>query len=467
MNLCKILAFCFFVICLPSAWSTVFVEWSSSAFPPASSLGVNNLVVAWKNADTGAIIAAAHKQAYQVYLETPLEQITNAAKACASTNCAGIILDAPATETGATGNTLSTLKSAYRKLRFLVLNPNGKQPDMRGGLIIKHDSILEVSSPTAQPWIDSNLALIKVEQRSQRTQVPIYAFSWGDQVQQGTPTAADYSLALAEAGAFHADLVLKLDERLQRGLNSHDPDAWALWNQVRSTIRFAVDGSKGEFTPAANVAVAVDHLDASDEVLNLLGRHNIPYDVFLADDLKREDLKAFDVLIALCKPDKEIADRINNFASRGMTVVMVDAHGESPWHRTQASQVNEHTNSYAVGSGKILELSEPVSDPEVFAQDIRRLLGKSNALLSLWNGLTTIAVPYQDRSGIMRLLELVNYSGDPVRVQVRVKGSFKSVRFESPQRKCCEPLTPTTHDGFTEFVIPDLNVAGRVHLDPR
>lgn len=373
-------------------------------------------------------------------------------------------MNAPEPETKESEGTLASLKSAHPTVKFLVLNSHGKQPDMRGSLIIKRDSILEVSSPTAQPWIDTNLALIKVEQRSRPSQVPLYTFPWDAQGQQGSPSAADYSLAIAEAAASHADLVLKLDEHLQRALNGHDSDAWALWNQVRSMIAFSVHRSKAEWDPAANVAVALDRLDANDEVLNLLSRHNIPFRVFLPNDLKSEELKGFDLLVALLKPDKEIGEKITSFANRGMTVVVVDAHDQHPWQKNQASQVNEHTTSYAVGNGKVLELSEPVSDPEVFAQDIRRLLGKSNSLLSLWNGLTTIALPYEDRSGIVKLLEFVNYSEDPVQVQLRVKGTFTSVSFESPQRRCCESLAPVVHDGFTEFVIPELTIAGRVHL---
>ena len=78
---------------------------------------------------------------------------------------------------------------------------------------------------------------------------------------------------------------------------------------------------------------------------------------------------------------------IATLASSGKTMVVVDAHGNYPWQNGQPAQLNEHTVSYAVGSGKVLELSEPVTDPETFAQDIRRLLGKHDALLSLWNGL--------------------------------------------------------------------------------
>ncbi|PYQ38225.1 MAG: hypothetical protein DMG99_19400 [Acidobacteria bacterium] len=145
--------------------------------------------------------------------------------------------------------------------------------------------------------------------------------------------------------------------------------------------------------------------------------------------------------------------------------MVVDAHGSYPWQTQGAVQLNEHTVSYAVGSGKVLELSEPVSDPETFAQDIRRLIGNQNALMSLWNGLTTIAVPYREKRGGLKTVELINYAQDPVRVQVKVKGSFTAIRYESPEHGCCKSLAATQRNGFTEFVIPDLTIAGRVHLE--
>jgi hypothetical protein len=458
----SILLFC---LLSASAWSTVFVRSNLAELPPASLLGVNDLVFTWKEGISPAV-TAARKQGYRVYVEVPTQKAKEAAGEGANAGWTGVILDTFESESAESENLVTELRSAFPKLSFRVLNADGKRPDMRGSLIIKRGSVLEVSSPTAQPWIDTNLALIKVEQRSRRAQIPLYTFSWGDQPQQKILTANDYSLAIAEAGAFHADLVLQLGERVQQALNHHDAEAWALWNQVRSTLRFSLSGTKAALEPAANVAVVVDHLDTSDEVLNLLSRHNIPFQLFLAADLKTENLNGFDVLVVFAKPDKELGERITSFAAHGPTVVVVDARDRYPWQSNPPVQVNEHTTSYAVEIGKVLELSEPVTDPETFAQDIRRLLGKRNSLLSLWNGLTTIVVPYKDRGGSVRMLELVNYAADPVRVQVQVKGSFKSVRYESPEHACCESLAPVEHDGFTEFVIPELRIAGRIHLEP-
>jgi hypothetical protein len=456
-----------FVLVSTFAWSNVFVHWTSSALPPAKELGFNDLVLTW-NDSFSEQAKTARRQGYQVYVEVPLQQAAAAAESGAS-NLDGIILIVRQSDRTELEESLPGLRAAHPKLRFVVLNPDGKRPQMRVSLVIKRGSVLEVSSPTAQPWIDTNLALVKTEQRSHQGQVPVYTFSWEGSSEPGQQqpalTTVDYSLAVAEAGAFHADFILKLDERLQKGLSEHDPEAWALWNQVRSYANFYSHTAEPGIEAAATLAVVVDNLDPTDEVLNLLARHNLPFAVLLPSDLESGDLEGFDVIVVFAKPDERTSKRIANLATKGKTVVLVDAHGSYPWQSRDAVRLNEHAVSYAFGKGKVLELSEPVIDPETFAQDIRRLLGKEDVLMSLWNGLTTIAVPYREHGGTLKVLEFVNYADEPLSVQVQVKGSFASIRYETPERKCCESLVPIKHDGFTEFVLPELRIAGRVHLD--
>jgi protein-tyrosine-phosphatase len=338
---------------------------------------------------------------------------------------------------------------------------------MRGSLVIKRDSVLEVSSPTAQPWIDTNLALIRVQQRFHPGQPLFYSFSWNgsDSGQQQQPiTSTDYSLAVAESCAFQADLMLELEDSLQKALGEQDSKVKMSWKQVLSYVDFCAHAGEQGLQPAANVGVVVDDLDSSDEVMNLLARHNIPFKVLLPTDLKAEEVESFDVVVMFAMGDRAAFDQIDNLAAHGKTVVVVDAHGRYPWQTHEAVRVNEHTVSFAVGKGKVLELSEPVTDPETFAQDIRRLLGKQN-VVSLWNGLTTIAVPYRLHGGTVKVLEFINYAAEPVRVQVQLKGSFSAIRYEAPEHACCSTLVPVRHDGFTEFVIQDLVIAGRVHLE--
>ena len=403
-----------------------------------------------------------------MYAEASPSQAAAAAEAGAKLGLAGVILNVRESERQEAQDTLRKLRSTYPHLRFLVLNADGKQPQMRGGLIIKRDAILEISSPTAQPWIDTNLALIRIEQVSDPEQIPLYTFSWNfsDPAQQERgPTAEDYLLAVAEAGAFHADLLLDLPDELQKGLAQNDARAWALWNQVKPYVDFYSHAPRTREEPAANVGVVADNLDTSYEPMNLMARHNIPFRVLHLSDLKSGDLNGFDLMVVFDKPDKEAGARISEIAAHGATVVLVDLQGSYPWQTAQPERMNEHTVSYVVGKGRVLELSEPVTDPETFAQDIRRLMARPQVLISLWNALTTVAVPYRANDGMIRELELINYAVQPLRVQVRVKGLFSSLRYETPEHGCCESLTPVQHDGFTEFVVPGLRIAGRVHLE--
>lgn len=454
-----------FLLCA-SAWSEVFVHWTQSNLPAAKDLGFRQLVLSW-NGGFSPVLALARRQGYRVYVEAQPGELSDASDAAAKSGAEGIIVPSPQSGRAKLEESLAKLRVAHRNLKFLVLSVDGKQPQMRGGTVVKRGSVLEVSSPTAQPWIDTNLCLLRIEQRADPRQIPLYTFSWpqSDASQQPPElTPADYALAVAEAGAFHANLLLEVEERLQKALTAHDQEAWKLWKEVQSYADFYSSRSADGMESAANVAVVVDDFDPGDEVMNLLARHNIPFKVQTSADLKSENSAAFDLIILFAKPDPEASRRLVELASRGKTAIVVDAHGAYPWEKSDALRLNDHAVSYVVEKGRVIELADTVTDPETFAQDVRRLLGKENSLLSLWNGLTTIAVAYHEQGGPAKSIEFVNYAEEPLRVQVQIKGSFTSVRYETPENKCCASLALELHDGFTEFVIPDLRIAGRVLL---
>ena len=167
---------CFFMMCSTAAWSSVFVRWTQPDLPPARDLGISDLVVSWDRG-TSSFVKAAHSQGYRVYAEVTLQQAATAAESAEERGLAGLVLDVADSDRAAGESAFQQLRSAHPNVRFLVLN-QGKQPQMRGSLVIKRGSVLEVSSPTAQPWIDTNLALIRVQQRSNPGQLPLYSFSW-------------------------------------------------------------------------------------------------------------------------------------------------------------------------------------------------------------------------------------------------------------------------------------------------
>ncbi|HKN25677.1 MAG TPA: hypothetical protein VJX72_12585 [Candidatus Acidoferrum sp.] len=450
----------------PAVVGKVYVRWTQSGVPAANVLGVNELVIPWSE-DAQGLVAAAKKQGYRVYLEATLEQSAAVAEAGANSGAAGVVLKGSAAAESQLEESAGKLRAKYPKLRILVVSAGGKQPEMRGWLVFQKNGMLQVSSPTSQPWLDANLAMVRHERAFQTGQAPLYTFSWDVSdplVKENGPNPADYSLAIAEAGAFHADLILELHERQQKGLANGDKTALADWEPVKRTIAFYEREKQGE-REAAAVGVLTNEYELSYEALNLMARHNIPFRVLHSDDVKAADLAGFDVVIAFAALSKDLTEAIRAFAERGGVAVLVNLPGTYPWDSGSGEKKSAHSMTFAVGKGRVIELGEAVTDPETFAQDIRRLMVKQHVPVSLWNSLTTLVVEYPGQNKGETIVELVNYDQEATQVQVQVKGTFAAAKYESPERGCCEKLKTTQVDGFTEFVVPDVVIGGRVHLE--
>jgi hypothetical protein len=95
--------------------------------------------------------------------------------------------------------------------------------------------------------------------------------------------------------------------------------------------------------------------------------------------------------------------------------------------------------------------------------DVRNRLGPERRSVDIWNGITVLVEPRRDPVDGTVLLSLVNYAHEERPVQLRVRGTFAAVTYESPEQALM--LLPFTHrHGATEFVVPDLRVGGRVFL---
>lgn len=454
------------VIVAPAVMGKVYVRWTGNELPPAKVLGVNEVVIPWSDAAQG-LVAAAKKQGYSVYLEATLAQLPAVAAAGANSGAAGIVLKATtAAEESQLAESARGMRAKYPKLKFLVVSAGGKQPDMRGWLVFQKNGILQVSSPTSQPWLDQNLATVRHERAFDAGHAPFYTFTWDvtdPLVKENGPSPQDYSLAVAEAGAFRADLLLEIYEKQQKGLTSGDKSALADWEPVKRTIAFYERKNEGE-KEAADVGVLTDDYDTSYEPINLMARHNIPYRVLHSANVKAEDLAGLDVVIEFAAPRKELVETLKAFAEKGGVVVLVNQPGSYPWESSEGKTKGPSV-TYTVGKGRVIELKEPVSDPETFAQDVRRLMAKQDVPVNLWNSLTTLVVEYPGVKAGETIVELVNYDEERTQVQVQVKGNFGAAKYEGPERGCCETLKTEHVNGFTEFVVPNLVSGGRVRLE--
>jgi hypothetical protein len=449
------------------ASATVFLRISGIELPPAQDMGVNNLVFAWPITDVSAV-RKVQVQGYQVFLEAAPGDLVAVAETAEKMNIAGVILAMENVDGPGDKEQFRRLTTAHPGLSFLLLNPGGKEPQMKGRLVVERDGILQVSSPTSQPWVDTNLALVKLARAFHPDVTPLYTFHWdlSDVLRSRLgPAAEDYCLAISEADAFHADVILDLHEKLQQGLVRQEPSAWAIWNTVKRYIAFQPSlSTANKLRPVANAAVVMDAVATSYEGLNLMARHNIPFVVLRPGDLELKRLEAFDTLVVFSAPNSGAATVVGDFAKHGGIVVLVNLHGAFPWHSLEPAHKDKHATAYNVGAGQVVEVMEPVIDPEAFAQDLRRLMGLQRTTFGLWNSLTSVATADRQDSSDETIVNLVNYALEAEPVQVQIKGHFSSIRYESPDKKCCQYLTPVQRGPFTEFVIPVLLIRGEVHL---
>ena len=446
----------------------ILLRWTQPAVPAVKTLGVNELVIPWNDAGR-RLLREAKKQGYRVYAEAGPEEASEAAKEADKEGLAGIVVrEKTASEVRQLEELVKTLRTAHPKLAVLVESSKGKQPKIRGWLVFKKDGILQVSSPTSQPWLDGNLALVRFTRAFDASQAPLYSFAWDlsdPLVQLHGLTPEDYSLAIAEAGAFHSDLILDLHEKVQAGLASGAKEAVAEWNRVIRYLEFYEKGNRGITEAEPRVAVLTDDYESSYEATNLMARHNIPFAILHSAEVKPHTLAEYDVVIVFAALGMDLTSEIAEFARNGGIAVLVNLGGKYPWQNA-ASNTNGHSTTYSVGKGRVIELAEPVTDPTTFSQDIRRLMVKERVPVSLWNSLTTLVLSYSGEKPGERIVELLNYDAESSQVQAQVKGHFESVRYETPESGCCQTLKTTQVDGFTEFVIPNLVIGGRVHLLP-
>ncbi len=449
------------------ASAAVFLRISAIELPPVQDMGVKNLVFTWPIADVSAV-RKVQAQGYQVFLEAVPGDLSAVAETAERMNIAGVILAMENVDGPGDKELFRRLATTHPGLSFLLLNPGGKEPQMKGRLVVEHNGILQVSSPTSQPWVDTNLALVKVARAFRPDVTPLYTFHWdlSDVLRSKLgPVAEDYCLAISEAGAFHADVILDLHEKLQQGLVRKEPSAWAVWNNVKRYIAFQPsENASNKLRPVANTAVVMDTLATSYEGLNLMARHNIPFAVLRPGDLDPKHLEAFDTLVVFSAANNAAATVVGDFAKHGGIVVLVNLHGEFPWHSLEPAHKDKQATAYNVGAGQVVELAEPVIDPEAFSRDLRRLMGFQRTTLGLWNSLTSVAIADRQDSNDETIVNLVNYALEVEPVQVQIKGRFSSIRYESPEEGR-QYLTPVQRGPFTEFVIPALFIRGEVHLN--
>jgi hypothetical protein len=384
-------------MCLGSAAEAdVLVRWDQPDVPSRATLGIASIVV--PAANSGAI-ERAEREGYQVYVEHASEPRLTARR------------DSPGDDD-------------------IALDTRGKWPHIRPNFVARNKVISQVASRTAQPWIENNAALLTILQTTGAGSQPMLTYAWTpatrSEAEEG-PAIENYLVAIAEAGSFGGNVLLRLHPRLEKDLLLGKPDARAAWNDIRRYVDFYADNLPRRYRRVVDVAVVTAEPMRAFEIVNLLARHNVPFDILDPKTAASRDLAPFKLLIV-------------------------------PDHVPDAAQV-----AAAFGARGMVVTAEQSRDPNTLALEIRRTLGPEKRAIDIWNGITVIAAPYADPDGRGMLVTAVNYTYQPLPVQMRVRGTFSQVQYESPEQGAIL-LPHEQRDGFTEFVIPALRVGGRVFL---
>ena len=465
---------CYAYLLLVAVWLSVkpaagdvLLRVTPGPLPSARAIGVSDIVLRWPVSEA-VNLAKLRSLGFRVFFEAGSSDLAAAAAAGERADAAGVIVDSTGSDGAANGELVRLSKTAHPKLLFRFLTPGGKQPQLKGRLVVDREGILQVSSASSQPWLDTNLALVRLAETFHPDAVPVlYDFQWdlSDSLhKQLGPSIDEHALAIAEAEAIRADVILDFPEPLQKALAANQPNAWTLWNQVKRYIAFSFRVRSEGIRTIANLGVVTCDGRMNYEAVNLLARHNLAFETVRPQDLSTERWKAWTAAVVFCPLRSAETELLNAFVKRGAIVVLVNQRGEYPWHVNAPVRRDAHSATFNVGSGQVIELGEPVTDPELFASELRRLIGPERSALGLWNSLTTLVVGYRQEPGGETILNVINYADVPENVQVQIKGQFASIQLESPEDGCCRPLEAVARGGFTEFTIPRLVIAARVHL---
>jgi hypothetical protein len=398
----------------------VLVRWTERDVPARESFGLPTLLVP---AASREVVRDALTRGYRVYVELPSSAAASFAPP--ATGLAGVVVTGPATPALLEG--LSQRLGAGNG-RVLNVEGRGKWPLIRANWVTRNNAVLQVAGRSAQPWIESNAALIRIANAENQDRRPLLMYDWVRAMEAGGnegPALENYLVAIAEAGSYGADLVLRLDERFQRALMLGDPGARRDWSDIRRYVEF-YSGEPRRYEPIASLGVVTGSPMVWFEVFNLLARHNVPFEVIAPSRLTSRPGSPLPLLLVLDELDAGQAEAVAELERKGSTVRTVKA----------------------------------VSDPNGFALEMRQALGRANREVDIWNGITVLVAPHREAGGDV-LLTLVNFAQRALPVQLRVRGTFSRVRYESPEEPA-ELLAHQSRDGHTEVTVPSVRIGGRV-----
>ena len=304
----------------------------------------------------------------------------------------------------------------------------------------------EVSSASAEPWVDANGYLVACERAIEKP--ALLAYGLGDAATRMVAFET-LEIALAEAWMMGGNFALLVEDRYLKALRANDPKAVAAWAKLARTAAW-LKQSAGLFgRPALPTITALyDGRAPSRELANLLFRRNASPRIVASVPAVSAQTKAL-VAASITPPANQSA--ILAHAAAG-AIVIVDA----DWWRVPEAKLlrdEEDRQFYTLGKGQVVAYRKRIAEPSEFALDVIDLVTHRQRPLRLWNAPAIIGV----RS--TNVLTLLNYGVSvPEDIQAQVLGHYSRALLHAPGASPVA-LKVARRSAMSEVFVPKLERA--------
>jgi hypothetical protein len=402
---------------------------SDSAIPSLDLLRgtpINCLLVTWSGPGDAAIVREqqrlvsayakeAHDRGFRVlgllYAGSdPLQAI----EAAVSAHLDGVALEPDFADFAR----LSQATEHAAELAVIPLQAGGGAPGIR----ILSDSGAAVATPTSEPWIESNLWLVRALHA--KGQAPVWL-----EFALENPSIDNYVRAIADSAAAGGQWVVAPDDRLLSGLANKQTESLAKWRNITEALGFFEQHRAWrQFSAAGPVGIIRDpatrYPDIADENLNLIARRRIPYRIIERASLCALDLEGLKALLAteISNPAESETSLLKNFAEGGGLLVT------GPWWGAAVPKEQDFITQQ-LGKGQVIVYRDESPDPESLSKNLLHLLGKGNLGIRLFNAPTILPYLSASDDGKQLLVQMINYASGPSEtITVRVRGPYRTAR---------------------------------------
>jgi hypothetical protein len=317
-----------------------------------------------------------------------------------------------------------------------------------------------IAGPTGIPWLDSNAWLIQWARHRCESKNLWLAFEPA-QGESGLNTES-YLLAVADAESCGARWILSLDDSFRTDLSSQQAVALERWKQITAAIAFFRSRSAwNEFRPKAALGITAMDSGAqtfmNGEILNLLGRRQVPYRILGKNPWKPEETQ--ELVAILCAdidpPDAARIATLLEFAERGGLLIVPNT-----WKRPDGALVSHDLEDayslHRVGRGRLALARESWKDPYQVAEEVHLLMSRRSDLFRLGNGESMSVHCTGSADGSKTLIHLVNFDHRARRTPVSlwVKQHFRAARFWKLGASEPIALSPKLEQSGQELALP-------------